>query len=52
MIITQSILIGFTIINGTAGLQLAMLAGSLFNCTVFSTPFLIDKLPQFDAHEL
>lgn len=38
MLVTQTTLVGYTIINGTAGIQLAMFVGSLYNLIVFESP--------------
>ena len=35
MLVTSNTLIGYTIINGTVGIQLAMFVASLFNLFVF-----------------
>ena len=35
MYVTQNTLVGYTIINGTFGLQLAMLVASVFNYFMF-----------------
>lgn len=42
MIVTDTTLVGFTMINGTWGLQLALLIASLFNYFINPTP----EIPQ------
>jgi hypothetical protein len=48
MIVTQSTLVGYTIINGTFGIQLAMLVGSLYDYLTFD-PILL-KLESIEAY--
>ena len=40
MLVTQSTLVGYTIINGTFSLQLAMLIGCVFNYMVVEPSFI------------
>jgi hypothetical protein len=46
MLVTQSTLVGYTIINGTYSLQLAMLVGCVFN--FYTTPSIFDFSEYFD----
>lgn len=43
MIITESTLVGYTMINGTWGLQMALLVASLFN-------YIINPNPEFNSN--
>ena len=36
MLVTLNTLVGYTILNGTVGLQMALLAGSVYNLCVFN----------------
>jgi len=38
MIVTDSTLVGFTMINGTWGVQFALLCASIFNILIYPNP--------------
>jgi hypothetical protein len=48
MIITESTLVGYTMINGTWGLQMALLVASLFNYLINPNP---EFTPNYDPED-
>lgn len=45
MLVTQSSLVGYTIINGTVGIQLAMFVGSIYSYFTFTPNYFLVKDP-------
>ena len=41
MLVTQTTIVGYTLINGTWGLQLALLIASLYNALIVPTEYVI-----------
>ena len=48
MLVTQTTIVGYTLINGTWGLQLALLIASLYNALVVPTHYVIDDINKDD----
>lgn len=42
MLVTQTSLVGYTLINGTWGIQLALLVASLFNMITYDNDAVVD----------
>jgi hypothetical protein len=47
MLVTQTSLVGYTLINGTWGIQLALLVASLFNLIVYDNESLISDINTY-----
>jgi hypothetical protein len=50
MLVTQSTLVGYTIINGTYSLQLALLIGCVFN--YYTTPSILEYSEFFKQNHI
>lgn len=48
MLVTQTTIVGYTLINGTWGLQLALLIASLYNAIVVPTKYVIESINKDD----
>ena len=48
MLVTQTTIVGYTLINGTWGLQLALLIASLYNALVVPTSYIINEINEDD----
>jgi hypothetical protein len=48
MLVTQTTIVGYTLINGTWGLQLALLIASLYNALVVPTSNIINEINEDD----
>lgn len=49
MLVTQTSLVGYTLINGTWGIQMALLIASLFNVIVYSNDDVINDINNYYA---
>lgn len=47
MIVTDTTLVGYTVINGAWGLQLALLVGVLYNYFVYPDDVIIEQLTNY-----
>ncbi len=47
MLVTQTSLVGYTLINGTWGIQLALLVASLFNMITYDNVSVVDQLNTY-----
>ena len=47
MLVTQTSLVGYTLINGTWGIQMALLVASLFNLLVYENEAVIDDINTY-----
>lgn len=52
MIVTETTLVGYTMINGTWGLQMALMIGSLTNYFLSPDPLDLDVATQTEIYEL
>ena len=49
MLVTQTSLVGYTLINGTWGIQLALLVASIFNLIVYSNDDVVRDINSYYA---
>lgn len=52
MIVTETTLVGYTMINGTWGLQMALFIASLFNYFINPDPLTLEIATQSEINEL
>jgi len=47
MLVTQTSLVGYTLINGTWGIQMALLVASLFNALTYSNDAVVNDINTY-----